>query len=605
MKYRFEEVLLPTLGTSQHEIYGRVPNGERTSYVMKARLVAICLILFLSMGSNQALAATPKVGALCPKVGLKSGSLICAKVSGKLKWKIVKKSQTISYAAPNLATVADASVKFNYSSSSKLKVTVKNLTPSICALGIGELKPTDTPGLCTISLSQSGNAFFRAASSVQFAVTFMGTNLIDFNLPGALLLSQATFALSAISSSGLLVSLNSSTLDTCTVSNFVLTLIKLGPCTIVATQLGEGFIPAAVEVNATTEVSADRVTADLPDTISGFQVKAIYVVPSDGVDNFKDTNGYLAGVLDGGNTYLKGQLNLTVPIDRSPMGYDIQYLKSSYSTDYLATHADASPTQTSDAYVLLNEIKAMENPGDNRKDYIFFLEVPGLGGSYCGIANRPGMVAVVAIQNIASDKICTGQLPPIFDDYVSKTWIHELFHNFGVSHTIDDPCDLMAGKPETLGTCTSATKYTLDKERTRYVGTSVQGADILKLRVWDGYTSNMDLAAECITDLVPRADSFLYAYCPTGTRAIGALTMCWNNVSSISLDELVNGVWRSLGAGEHYAEFWGGALSKWKCDNPGYTNPWKSVTVDTSGIRHYRWLINNQVVQEMNIIWVK
>ncbi|MDP1719972.1 MAG: hypothetical protein Q8L08_03095 [Candidatus Nanopelagicaceae bacterium] len=572
---------------------------------MKARVVTICMILFLSMGSNQALAATPKAGASCTKVGLKSGSLKCAKVSGKLKWQIVKKSQVISYVAPTTASIVDTSVKFNYSSSSKLKVAVKNLTPSICTLGIGGLKPTDTPGFCTIVLSQPGNAYFRAAKSAQFTVTFMGTNLINFTLPGALLLSQGTFTFLATSSSGLAVSLTSSTPETCTVSDLVLTLLKLGSCTIVASQPGEGFTSSAADVSATTEISADRVMADLPDTISGFQVKAVYVVPSDGVDNFKDTNGYLASVLDGGNSYLKGQLNLTVPIDRTSVGYDIQYLKSSYSTEYLSTHADASPKQTSDGYVLLDEIKAMENPGDNRKDYIFFLEVPGLGGNYCGIADHPGMVAIVAIENIAPDKICTGKSPPYFDDYVSKTWVHELFHNFGVGHTVDDPCDLMAGTPETLGTCTSTTKYTLDKERTRYVGAAAQGVDILKLRVWDGYTANMDLAANCVTDLVPRVDGFLYAYCPTGTRAIGALTMCWNNVSSISLDELVGGIWKTLGSGEHYTKFWGGELAKWNCDKPGYTNPWKTVTVDIPGVRHYRWLINDQVVQEMNIIWVK
>jgi hypothetical protein len=81
--------------------------------------------------------------------------------------------------------------------------------------------------------------------------------------------------------------------------------------------------------------------------------------------------------------------------------------------------------------------------------------------------------------------------------------------------------------------------------------------------------------------------------------------MCWNNVSSISLDEFVDGIWKSLGAGEHYSDFWGGELSDWKCNNPGYTNPWKTITVDTPGVRRYRWLLNDQVVQEMNIIWVK
>ncbi|MFA5918528.1 MAG: hypothetical protein WC800_03190 [Candidatus Nanopelagicaceae bacterium] len=572
---------------------------------MKARVVAICLIIFLSIGSNQALAATPKAGAPCAKAGLKSGSLICAKVNGKLKWKIVKKSQTISYAAPNLATVADKFVKFNYSSSSKLKVAVKNLTPAICTLGTGELLPTQTPGVCTISLSQSGNAYFKAARSVQFSVTFMGTNLIEFNLPGALLLSQGTYALVAKSSAGLTVSLTSSTPDRCTVSEMNLSVHKPGPCTVVASQLGEGFTPAASEVSVTKVIFANRETADLPDTISGFQVKAIYVVPSDGVDNFKDTNGYLTSVLDGGNTYLKGQLNLTVPIDRSSVGYDIQYLKSSYSTEYLATHADASPKDTSDAYVLLNEIKAMENPGDNRKDYIFFLEVPGFGGTYCGLANRPGMVAIVAIRDIAPGKICTGKSSPFFDDYVSKTWVHELFHNFGVSHTIDDPCDLMAGKPETLGTCTATTVYTLDKERTRYVGSSIQGVDILKLRVWDGYTANMDLAAECATDLAPRVDGFSYAYCPTGTRAIGALKYCWKDITSLSLEESINGLWQSLGSANHYTELFGGDLGGIKCVDSGYTAPWKSVTVDAPGIRHYRWIVNGQVSEEMNIIWVK
>lgn len=572
---------------------------------MRARVVTICLILLLAFGSNQAVAATPKAGVTCPKLGLKSGSLICSKISGKLKWKIVKKLQTISYVAPEFASIADGSVTFKYATTSKLVVTVKNLTPTICSIGKNQLISTGTPGFCTIALNQRGNTRFRAAKSVRFTVKFMGTNFIAFTLPGALLLSQRSFALTATSSAGLTVSLTSATPETCLVSDFLLVFQKLGPCTIVASQPGEGFIPAALDVSATTEISVDRVTADLPDTISGFQVKAVYVVPSDGVDNFKDTNGYLAGVLDGGNAYLKGQLNLTVPIDKSQVGYDIQYLKSAYSTEYLATHADANPNSESDAYVLLNEIKAMENPGENRKDYIFFLEVPGLGGSYCGLADRPGMVAVVAIQNIAADKICTGKAPPYFEDYVSKTWVHELFHNFGVGHTVDDPCDLMAGKPETQGTCTAAAKYTLDKERTRYVGSSIQGVDILKLRVWDGYTANMDLAADCLTDLVPRVDGFLYAYCPTGTRAIGALTMCWNNITSISLDELIDGVWVSLGSGSSYNKFWGGELAKWNCDAPGYTNPWKTVTVDTPGLRHYRWILNNQVVQEMNVIWVK
>jgi len=429
-----------------------------------------------------------------------------------------------------------------------------------------------------------------------------GTNVITFQMPSALLLSQATYPVSATSSSNLPVTLLSSTPTICTVTDSLLTLLQSGTCTVVASQNGADLVPPAESVTQNIEISANRVSGDLPDTVSGFQIKPVYVVPSDGTDNSYDTNGYIAGLLDEGNSYLKGQINNTVPIDRTANGYDIQYLHSQYSTSYLQSHADA-PEATSDGYLLLSEIKAMENPGDNRKDYIFFIDVPGFGGTFCGMADRPGMDAVVALQNISDTNICRGPSAPYFNNYTAKTWVHELLHNFGVSHTPDDPCDLMAGKPETLGTCTSSVKWTMDKERTRYVGASAQGQDILKLRVWQGYTNNQNLQADCILDPVPRQDGMHYAYCPTGTQTIGALTYCWSAISSISLEELVNGAWVSLGTGSHWNQPWGSRIS-WKCNDPSYTAPWKELTVNSPGIRHYRWVINGQPSEELNVIWV-
>jgi len=570
---------------------------------MRNRILTICLLVALSMGSSQVFAATAKAGGACTKVGLKSGSLTCAKVNGKLKWQIVKKAQTIKYSVTAQASIADKSVNFTYSASSKLVVTATPLTPDVCTLGKSAILILGSSGLCRFSLRQNGNAYYLAAKSVLVAIKIYGTNVIDFHLSGVLLLSQGTYQLSATSSSNLPVTLTSTTISVCTITNSLLTLVQAGTCTIVASQNGVNLIPAADPVTQSVELWTNRVTADLPDTVSGFQIKPVYVVPSDATDNSYDINGYLAGILNEGNSYLNGQIGYTVPVDRTVTGYDIQYLKSRYSTEYLRTHAQSSTEETTDAYLLMSEIKAMDNPGDNRKDYIFFIEVPGFSDSFCGMADRPGISAVVALQNVTATGICRGKSAPFFENYTSKTWVHELLHNFGVSHTLDDPCDLMAGSPETQGTCTATVRYTMDKERTRYVGSSAQGQDILKLRVWKGYTDNQNLQADCLLDPVLRQDGKHYAYCPTGTETIGALQYCWSSINSVSLEEQTNGVWVSLGGGSHWNQPWGTRVS-WKCSNPNYTAPWKELTVNIPGVRHYRWVINGQVAEELNVIWV-
>lgn len=568
---------------------------------MRNRILTVCLVVAMSMGSNQAFGATAKASGLCTKAGVKSGVLICAKVSGKLKWQIVRKAQIIRYSVASPASITDKSVNFTFSSTSSLIVTATVLTSNVCTLGKSVIVISGTSGLCRFTLEQNGNTYYLPAKPVLIEFKVFGTNVIDFRLPGALLLSQSTYPLSASSNSNLPVTLISTTSSVCTTADSILTLLQAGTCTIIASQDGAGLIPAANPVTQSVEISTSRVTADLPDTISGFQIKPVYVVPSDATDNSYDTNGYLAGILDEGNSYLNGQIGYMVPIDRTATGYDIQYLKSQYSTEYLRTHEASTDPSTTDASALLTEIKAVENPGDNRKDYIFFIEVPGFEGKFCGYASTPGMSAVVALQNVSQTSICRGKSAPFFENYTSKTWVHELIHNFGVDHTMDDPCDLMAGGSTP---CTSTVKYTMDKERTRYVGaSSAQGPNILSLRVWQGHTSDMGLTADCSLNPIPRQDKVPYAYCPTGTQAIGALTSCWNPITSVSLEEQINGVWVSLGTGNNWPQPWGSRIS-WKC-SANFSAPWKELTVNTPGLRHYRWIVNGQVAEELNVIWVQ
>ena len=573
---------------------------------MRNRILTFCLLVALSTGSNQAFGATTKANGACPKVALKSGSFICTTVTGKLKWEIVKKPQVIKYSAPSQAGVTDKQINFEFSSSSKLTVVATPLTPDVCVLGELKILILAIPGLCRFSLNQNGNAYYSAAKSLIVEIKISGTNVIDFSLPGALLLSQGTYPIAATSSSNLTVSLTSTTTSVCTVANSTLTLLMAGTCTLVATQSGADFIPKATAVTQSAEISALRVIADLPDTISGFQIKPVYVVPSDATDNSYDLNGYLAGILDEGNRYLKSQIGYTVPIDSTASGYDIQYLKSQYSTEYLRTHEATRDPAMSDAGVLLTEIKAMENPGENRKNYIFFIEVPGFEGQYCGLAATPGMIAVVALENVSDTKTCRGASAALFENYTSKTWIHEIIHNFGVEHTPNNACDLMYGGG-TAGACMSPDGITIDKNRTLYVGTSSsQGPNILGLRVWSGHTADAGLGADCYLNPVPRLDGISYAYCPTGTRQIGEIDRCWQTVDSVSFEELTGGIWVLQGSGNYSSTTWGGGLSNYgSCGANFPYSAWNEVTVVNPGIHRYRWVVNGQVGRQLNIIWVR
>lgn len=564
-------------------------------------MIFLLIVGMNSLGSslfdNYALAA--QQGQACAKAGLKSGSFICTKLNGKIFWQTAKKTQKISFSAPKQTSTQDVFVDFQFAATSKLAVTATSTTLDICSASAKKILLSGKSGLCRISLTQGGNSYYQRARAVSMEFISFGVAAIDFQLPEALLLSQSTYKLVASSSSGLPITFSTGTPDFCTAQNTVLTLVKVGTCSVIASHLSADSPNTVTLVTLTAAISNAGANSDQPDLINGFQIKPIYVVPSDGVDKAYDTNGYIAGILDEGNKYLRAQIGLTVPIDKSSTDYDIQYLKSKLSTEYLSTHADSTLRESSDAYLLLDEIKAMDRPGLNRKNYIFFIDVPGFGGQYCGFAATPGISDIVALKNISTRHNCTGKSWN-FHNGIALTWVHELFHNFGVRHTLDDPCDLMRGN-ETPGTCPWNGIITIDKNRARYVRSSVQGQDILKLPVWKGYTGK-DYWSRCFLNPVLRADGFNYAYCPTGTQTIGALTNCWGSISSVMLEEFVDGAWRSLGAGSHYSKPWGPSVI-WDC-NVGFTAPWKELTVTTPGISLYRWMINGSESEQFKVIWV-
>ena len=380
--------------------------------------------------------------------------------------------------------------------------------------------------------------------------------------------------------------------NTCLLSNNTLSLLAVGTCTVVASQSGDEFTLAAKDVSQSFILSADRVLSDQPDSLTGYQIKAIYVVPSDGTDRSYDTNGYIASILREGNAYIKSQIGLEYQIDSMGNDYDIQFFRSTFPTSYFLS-ADFLDSD------LAKEMKLYENPTAERKNYHFFVDVSGLrNDKACGYASQPGLhsVNVIGPSNSATYS-CAGKSLNL-DNYGSHIWVHESFHNLGVGHTTDDSCDTMRGS----GSCSST--WTIDKERKRYVGSDAQGVNILTLRIWKGYTTDQSLRASCTvwTTRFPRADGLRYAVCPTGKQVIGALTYCWSSIRSVDLQVWRNNSWESLGEGNHYREPWGKHVD-WSCDSSTSTAPWKEITVTTPGIQKYRWMINGSEGEVFNIIW--
>ncbi len=354
--------------------------------------------------------------------------------------------------------------------------------------------------------------------------------------------------------------------------------------------------PAATPAPVETATTHTRAVTDQPDLLSGFQIKAFYVVPADVTDHQLDTNGTLDRTLSEGNAFLQDQIGYHLQIDQSSGGYDIEYLHSRYTAAQLSV-SDADK-------LLMNEAHVMDNPGANDKHFLFFIDVPYFsdgGSNACGLGDTPGLSAQVAVGLAAASDptTCNGSARG-FTSVTSAIWVHEILHTFGVTHTLDDPCDLMYTE---FGNCTSA--YAIDAKRARYVGAAVQGVDLLTLRVWAGHVNDAGLRADCTlaSQLFPRSDGVAYAYCPTGTQQIGESAHCWSPPPAAQLQALVAGSWTSAGSASWSSAPWGANLGL-NCSGAGFVGASTTVTVTTPGLVNYRWLINGRVDETFNVLWV-
>ena len=126
--------------------------------------------------------------------------------------------------------------------------------------------PPNEAGTMTVSVAAgaftdlANNANTVGASASQ---DFKAAQTITFASPGNQIIGTPPFALSATASSGLPVTITSTTAPVCTVSGTTLTLVAAGTCSLTATQAGNSTFVAAEPV-----VRSFSVTGGAPQTIT-------------------------------------------------------------------------------------------------------------------------------------------------------------------------------------------------------------------------------------------------------------------------------------------------------------------------------------------------
>ena len=178
-------------------------------------------------------------------------------------------SQTITFGSLPTAYVGNPTITVSATASSGLAVSFTTTTPTVCSAG-GTNGTTITlfgNGTCTVVASQGGNATYAAATPVSqsFSVVVLqiapNGQAIYFGAIATKTLAQSPFAVLARATSGLAVTLTSTTPSVCTagsvngagVANIY--LLQVGTCTIVATQSGNATFRAATPVSQSFSVT--------------------------------------------------------------------------------------------------------------------------------------------------------------------------------------------------------------------------------------------------------------------------------------------------------------------------------------------------------------
>ena len=177
--------------------------------------------------------------------------------------------QSITFNNPGTKAPTDPSFASGATATSGLTVTLTSLTPGVCTVSGLNIVPVAS-GQCTIVATQLGNRSYSEAQPVTqtFPITTLSAQTITAPNPGDQTWTGSSFTITRTptASSGLTVTMISTTPSVCTVSGFVITIVGPGNCTIRNTQAGNGSYGPAPQVEYTfnigTQAASYTITYD-------------------------------------------------------------------------------------------------------------------------------------------------------------------------------------------------------------------------------------------------------------------------------------------------------------------------------------------------------
>jgi len=207
---------------------------------------------------------------------------------------IAKGNQTITFG--NLTTVdISQTTSFNLTATSATSginpITFSSSDPNVATISGNTVTLVGT-GVCLITASQAANDNYNAASDVSQTLNVIDSSkqnqVITFDPLNPAVYGDASFALTASSSSGLPLSYLSSNPSVATVSGNIITVVGIGNTTITAIQGGNNAFNPANNVAQTLTVLQKALT------VSGATVSA---KTYDGTNTATITGGTLVGVI--------------------------------------------------------------------------------------------------------------------------------------------------------------------------------------------------------------------------------------------------------------------------------------------------------------------
>lgn len=171
---------------------------------------------------------------------------------------MANQGQTITFENPGTKTPTTPAFASGATASSGLTVTLTSLTPGICTVSGLNIVPV-AAGSCTIVATQTGNSSYSEAQAVTqtFPITTLTAQTIDAPSPGNQTWSGSSYTITRTptATSGLTVTMISTTPSVCTVSGYVITIVGPGNCTIRNTQAGNSTYGPAPQVEYTFPVN--------------------------------------------------------------------------------------------------------------------------------------------------------------------------------------------------------------------------------------------------------------------------------------------------------------------------------------------------------------